>query len=298
MYRKLLVPLDGSVLAEHALPIALEIARRADAAIHLIHIHVPVASADPSLDTHVRANEEAYLRGVMQRFRGPASVCLTEEVLDGFVSATLAERAAAAGADLVVMTTHGRGPLTRFWLGSVADKLLRITSMPVLLLRPQDGAPGPVSKPFLRHILVPLDGSELAEQALEPAIALGALTQADYTLLRVVEPILLPDRHLAGNALRCNDSALVDQLYRGAQGYVERLADRLRARSLHVETRVSINRPAVHGILEEARTQAPQLIALATHGRSGLARLFLGSVADKVVRGSLVPVLVCRPSEK
>ena len=159
--------------------------------------------------------------------------------------------------------------------------------MPILLVRPQEEAPNLATQVTLRHILIPLDGSDLAEQILEPAIELGCLTQAEYTLLRVVEPFMPPPHEPTG--------PLFDQLAREAQTYVDSVAERLRGRSLRVQTRVVINRWAAAAIMAEARVHANDLIALETHGRGGLARLLLGSVADKVVRGALTPVLLHRP---
>lgn len=92
------------------------------------------------------------------------------------------------------MTTHGRGPVSRLLLGSVADRLVREVPIPVLLVRPHEAAPDLASEPVLRHILVALDGSALAEQVLEPVVALGTLMQADYSLLRVYGPLV--DTHL------------------------------------------------------------------------------------------------------
>ena len=85
-----------------------------------------------------------------------------------------------------MMTTHGHGPLSRFWLGSVADEMVRRATTPILLVRPHEKAIDLAAEPVLRHILIPLDGSALAEQVLGPAAALGSLLQCDdYTLLRV-----------------------------------------------------------------------------------------------------------------
>jgi nucleotide-binding universal stress UspA family protein len=306
MYRTILVPLDGSIVAEHALPLAVEIAHRAKATLHLVHVHVPVASAysgieltiDLSFDATVRENEQVYLERVLQQIVTASPVRVTYELLDGPVAAALCAQAVATGTDLIVMTTHGRGPLSRFWLGSIADKLVRQEPMPVLLLRPREETPDLACKPSLQHVLIPLDGSELAEEILESAIALGSLMQAHYTLLHVLEPIILPDRRFAGNAVGGFDSDLLKTLQDEAQAYLDRMAGRLRARSLQVQTRLITNRTAAPAILDEVREHPTDLIALATNGRGGLARLLLGSVADKVVRGSAVPVLVYRPPGK
>jgi nucleotide-binding universal stress UspA family protein len=298
MYRSLLVPLDGSAFAEHALPFAASIARRAGAALQVVHAHVPVTNlyisselvGDLTLDATIRENEVAYLDGVVKRLAENIPVRASRTLVDGLIAGALHEQALAVGADLVVMATHGRGPLSRFWLGSVADTLVRRLPMPILLVRPQEETPNLATDVTVRRILIPLDGSDLAEQILEPATELGCLTQAEYTLIRVVEPFVPPPHQLPG--------PLFDQLAREAQTYVDGVAERLRGRSLRVETHVVMNRFAATAILDEARVHATDLIAMKTHGRGGLARLLLGSVADKVLRGALTPVLLHRPLAK
>jgi nucleotide-binding universal stress UspA family protein len=298
MYRNLLVPLDGSAFAEHALPIAASIARRAGATLQVVRAHVPIASlysgselvADMTLDATIRENETTYLDGVVKRLVEIVPGRVSRTLVDGLVADALNEQALAAAADLVVMATHGRGPLSRFWLGSVADTLVRHLPMPILLVRPQEETPNLANEVTVRRILIPLDGSDLAEQILGPATELGSLTQAEYTLLQVIEPFVPPPHQLPG--------PLFDQLAREAQMYVDGVAERLRGRSLRVETRVVVNRFAAAAILEDARDHATDLIALETHGRGGVARLLLGSVADKVLRGALTPVLVHRPLAK
>jgi nucleotide-binding universal stress UspA family protein len=302
MYRTIFVPLDGSPFAEHALPLALSIARRADAVLHVARVHVPVAplytgnelAADAPLDFQVWEQEHVYLQEVVKRLKGPARLRVTSTLLDGPIAESLAEQAVAAESDLLVMTTHGRGPLSRFWLGSVADKLVRLAPMPLLLLRPPEEPPDPSQEPLPRHILIPLDGSELAEQVLEPALALGRLAQADYTLLGVIESALVPEYAIAGHLLEEREDVATPPQQMKVQAYLNRVADRLRGRSLHVKTRVLLNQPAA-AILQEAHRHPGGLIALATHGRRGLKRMLLGSIADKVIRGATSPVLVYRP---
>jgi nucleotide-binding universal stress UspA family protein len=295
MYQNLMVPLDGSPFAEHALPFAASVARRAGAALQLVQAHVPVASlysgselvADLTLDARIREAETAYLDGVAERLTEAVPVRVSRTLVDGMVADALHERALAAAADLVVMATHGRGPFSRFWLGSVADALVRRLPMPILLVRPREESANLAAEIPVRRILVPLDGSDLAEQILRPATELGSLTQAEYTLLRVVEPFLPPPHQFRG--------PLFDQLAREAHTYLDGVAERLRGQRLRVETRVVLNRLPAAAILEEARVHTPDLIALATHGRGGLPRLLLGNVADKVIRGAMTPVLVHRP---
>jgi nucleotide-binding universal stress UspA family protein len=310
MYHSILVPLDGSAFGEHALPLALSIARRAGAELQLLHVYAPLAAVyaegaafiDRELDHELKERQRTYLSEVAQRLKGFAEVRVRPIVLEGAVAPTVRATAQGTGAGLVVMTTHGRGALARLWLGSVADQLVRDLPVPLLLVRPGEAAAEFGSEPVLKHLLLPLDGSPLAEQMIEPAVALGSLMDADYTLLRVVRSVAPAPAGAEGLAANVWVQSLMDRMAKleaavrkEAEGYLEGVAGRLRARSLRVRTAVAVeNQPAV-GILHQAAAPGIDAVALETHGRHGLARLFLGSVADKVIRGAPVPVLVHRP---
>jgi nucleotide-binding universal stress UspA family protein len=300
MIRSILVPLDGSTFGEQALPLALQIARRAQAAVQLIHVHQPVATpwggselvTDLNLEAYLRDREQEHLRHTAGCLALDATASVTSAVLDGPVAEAVHEQVLACGADLVVMATHGRGPLSRFWLGSVADQLIRRLTVPLLLWRPHEEE---VAPPLPRHVLVPLDGSEQAEQVLGPALDLAALLAADVTLLRVVEPVIVPNRHWGGNATSGMDPELLQQLAADARGYLERVVIGLAGLAPDLATRVVVNRRAADAILAVTASRPGTLVALATHARAGVARLVLGSVVDKVIRGSAAPVLVYRP---
>ncbi len=313
MYRSLLVPLDGSAFGEHALPLALSLARRLGAALRVVHVHVSPWVAygelgvqyDETTDRILRENDRAYLDAVARRLAAAADISPSSALLDGPVADAIGWHATATESDLLVMTTHGRGPLARFWLGSVADALVRQASIPILLVQPKEAAPDLAPEPVVRRVLIPLDGSELAEQILEPALALGAATQAEYTLLRVVKQMAAASYDPASGRVSGLRESLLKQMqvmdrqqWTEAQEYLERLAGGLRARSLTVQRRVIPHEQPAAAILDDAQKNAADLIALATHGRGGLKRLLLGSVADKVVRGAATPVLVYRPVDK
>jgi len=298
---RILVPLDGSELAQRALPLAAELARRSGAPVELVHVHVPI-SPDPihveglpviDEDMHSlrRAHERAYLEQARDRL-GPG-VAASAALLDGPVATSLSAHARAVGAWLILLTTHGRGGLERIWLGSVADELARVSPVPVLLIRPE---PVAAAGRFGR-ILVPLDGSKRGETILEHAVRLARVAgDAELVLFEVVQPVdaavWLPQGELsvavpAGDFLR--------RRREGARAYLEEAARPLAAAGLRVRTRVEVAGSVAAAILEAARAEQVDLVALATHGRSGLARVALGSVADKVVRGSRTPVLLFRP---
>jgi nucleotide-binding universal stress UspA family protein len=287
MYRTILVPLDGSKLAEQALPLALSIARRAHANLKLVRVHRPGAQLTPGNRKAVTQGEQNYLTAMAAAAGMPAETAL----LDGPVASTLCKHAQEVRASLMVMTTHGRGPLSRFWLGSTTDDLVRHTPVPLLVFRPHPDKP-PAADFAFHRILVPLDGSDVAEEAIGPAAEMARIMGARLTFLRVVEPVPLvaPDGLVYTPATL--DTSLMDELNDQAQKYVDHAAARWQGEGLTVETRVIVNDLPAAAVLEAAAGH--DLIAVATHGRSRMARLFLGSVADKVVRGAACPVLVVR----
>jgi nucleotide-binding universal stress UspA family protein len=303
MYHSIVVPLDGSPFGEQALPLALSIAQRAEVPIDVVHVHVPLApmyaesaaGLETTLDPRIRDQEEAYLNDIVKRIAAVSRCRICTKLLDGSVADAIREHAQARSADLIVMTTHGRGPFSRFWLGSAADQLVRRSSTPILLVHPSERAPELATKSAPRRIVIPLDGSALAEQILDPAVSIGRLMGASYTLLRIVEPIMSVGYDPVTYAYEVVDEQHQARQKQEAQIYLDRVAERLRQQSLQVETRVRISHQPAFGILEYASNEEASWIALETHGRRGLSRVLLGSVADKVIRGATMPVLVSRP---
>lgn len=308
MSRLILVPLDGSAFGEQALPMALRLARHGGAQLHLVHVHALLGATfaelqiyrDDRLDDDLRRTEQAYLdrtRANIEQKTGVTSQVALVEGEDPSVALRL--EAQRVGADLVVMTTHARGPLGRFWLGSVADGLVRELPCPLLLVHPtHNDQPDLNSEVKIEHILVPLDGAPLAERILGPATDLARRTGADLTLLRVVKPVYpttLPAEPgtLGGLAIDLIDRVekIHDALRHEAYVYLDSIAQRLRGEGFTVQTMVSIDEEPGSAILERAHKPI-DLIALETHGRHGLSRLLFGSTADKVIRHTTLPILV------
>lgn len=296
MYQHILVPLDGSSFGEYALPMALAIAHQAHATIQLIHVipppptilaeEPPLGDADAEERTHVSEYLNTLATSLSQRWEVPIDVT----VCTGIIAEQLTEYARNSPTDLVVMTTHGRGPLSRLFLGSVARELIRTLTVPVLLIRPSelpiDLLETVHEQPFQR-VVIPLDGSALAEEALEPAIALGTAMNAEYVLLRALDPPAL-----AYN-LTIYNSALITQEQDEAHAYLEATAQALRARGLRVKTVVMIGEPAV-SILGYLHKHGGDVLAMTTHGRSGVPAFLFGSVAEQVVHSAGVAVLLQR----
>jgi nucleotide-binding universal stress UspA family protein len=236
--------------------------------------------------------------------RQRAAVAVVTDVLHGDIGPTLCGEIDKPETDLVVMATHGRGAFERFWLGSTTDDVIRHSSKPVLLVRPEEGPVDLGAEPRFSPALVSLDGTAFAETVLDHAVKLVGLSPAaEIILMRAIQGVAptsaAPDveeaRREADN-IRRQVHDLQSHLRQEAQEYLEGVAGRLRPRGLNVRTHVVIGDQPAQAILEEARSSGAALIALETHGRAGLTRLLIGSVADKVIRAATVPVLVHRRS--
>lgn len=301
MYRCMLVPLDGSRFAEHALTLARPLARKCGARLHLVLAHTPIAAhavdvAPPRVfhdweDAH-RARERGYLDRVAERLRSEG-VDAEAEFREGDTVRELLE-CAEADVDLVVLATHGRGGFERAWMGSVADDLLRHLHVPVLTIRPMGQEP-PAGDRVFRHVLAATDGSKAADAAVEHATRIARLYGARLTLLRVVPmPAGLGSPYIPHTAEA--DREVADQREDEARHYLRWLASQIETGEV-VATLVTRAYQPARGILAEAADIEADLIVLGTHRRFRLARAVLGSVADTVVRGASVPVLVAHADD-
>jgi nucleotide-binding universal stress UspA family protein len=309
MIRSILVPLDGSTFGEHALPIAMSMARRMQASLNLIHVHSLLDATyaelqvfDNTLDQELRNKERDYLHAIQKQVQDRLSVPVTVRNVDGDIATVVREQADSLRANWIVLTTHARGPMGRFWLGSVTDELIRCSNIPVICVHPSPQPPDLVKDAGPRHILIALDGTPLAESIIEHALALGKPMEADYTLLRVVTPVYpvtLPAEPAIFGSVATDIMERVEKIHADlkaeANDYLEKVAARLRGDGLKVSTRVAIDEQPGVAILDNAKPPI-DMIAVETHGRGGLSRMLLGSVADKVIRGSKLPILVNRPA--
>lgn len=292
MCRSILVPLDGSAFSEHALPLALALVRRSGAQLHLAHVLQPRGGKADAVGQATALSRATYLERVAQQLARVSNRAPLTAVLNGPVAETLLDHARAVRCDLLVLTTHGRGALSRLWLGSIADDMVRRSPTPVILVRPHDGVSDSVmTERLFRRMLIPLDGSPLAEAIIAHCVQIGRIMDAQYSLLRVVDPSALGLPH--GEQVS-SDSAAIQPLRDRAQAYLDRQVEELRAQGLSADGTVVVGEPSA-AILSHARMHSMDIIAMATHGRGGFSRLLLGSVADKVLRGSSIPLLLYSP---
>jgi nucleotide-binding universal stress UspA family protein len=290
--KRLLVPLDGSPLAETILPVAEEWAKEEEAEVILLRgLLARHASGGGDPEVQVRAVEEgeAYLKAVADRLERRGLKRVRWAVGYDEPAAAIAEAAAREGVDMVAMATHGRSGLSRLLLGSVAEAVVRSARVPVLLIRGQSAW-----KPWATgKILVSLDGSELSECILPVVERLAGPRDLTIVLFNVIDP-------LASSALSetsMQPHQLMALRRADAERYLAKVAEPLTGKGLRVETAVRYGK-VLEAIAAFAGQERADLIAMATHGRSGLSRLLLGSVAAGVLRSASVPVLLFKAGER
>lgn len=303
MYRTILLPLDGSQLAESALTTAARLATRAGARLHLVRGHRPypyLVGNDRQWDTRLRHEESDYLARVARRVEREFGIVPSIAILDGLLVPSLCDAARGAESALIVMATHGYTGLSRLWLGSVADEVVREATTPVLLVRADvEGRPAvPGASPFAT-VLLPLDGSQQAEQAIPHALTLAELCDARLLLLRVVEPVRAAQLCVAPaiGASQGYDESMGTRVEH-AEGYITNVTMRLRMENhrLRVSGEVRVADSPAAAILELAETQGADLMVLAAH-RRGLAHLAGRGVSDRILRGGPRAMLLVRAEE-
>ncbi len=261
---RIVVPLDGSETAEAALPMAGRLASALGAEVELIHVHgVLYGGRDDRTEQDVVDSARSYLDEKVRALDADAGVTARATLLEGVVDKEIREHLEGGPeGGLIVMTTHGRSGISRVWLGSVAEHLVRYAPMPVLLVRPGNGGTDVAN---IDRVLVALDGSARAERSLPWARALASALEATVTLFAVAEDE--------------DGQPEIEEYLQGLAGADERVVA------------ASDIAPA-RAILEMAGSGGSQLVAITTRGRSAVARNLFGSVADKVVRSAEVPLLV------
>jgi nucleotide-binding universal stress UspA family protein len=299
-FKKILVPLDGSTLAERALTPAVELAG-GDASIVLLR--AVEAHAFPGVDpterqVHVVENAEEYLAGVAAQLGRRGVKDVQTSVWYAPAVSAISDAAASRGIDLIVMSTHGRSGLGRAIMGSVAESVLRSVKTPVALVHALDapaGAPDRAgtssARPGYRRVLVPLDGSRFAESVLPLVREIAGPVDLEVVLVRVVQPTPMP---VFDDTQRTLTRELVERR-EDAEEYLAPIAVDLRERAMRVDA-IVCRGEAAKEILRVAREIGTDLIIMSTHGRTGVRRLVVGSVAEAVVRGSGAPVLLLKPA--
>ncbi len=313
MFRRILVPLDGSSLAEHALPLAARLAKVSGGTITLLHVsnitleYGSSLTAQPFMYTESLLDDDTaqgrlYLDDIA---RSPVlkDITVHKEATSGEVAQGILDFAQSDATDLIVICSHGRTGFKRWALGSIAQKVARYSTKPVLIVNsahttfPETTMPStyPIS------VLVGLDGSLLAETALLPAAQLSAALNASgkgtLHLIRVVEVIQEMRDEAAATINERNEQTVAI-----ARTYLQTVEHRLRDGDfamfhLNITSSVVTSYDTADILVREAEQEGSTLIALATHGRGGLNRWVMGSVAERVLSSTKLPMLIVRSRE-
>ena len=319
MFQRILVPLDGSSRAERALAVAARVARVSGGSILLLQVVSPpidygggLAQA-PFLTEQVIETELAVASGYLDRVakaRELTGIETTTEVLFGLPAQVILAEAESQSVDLIIMCSHGRTGFTRWVLGSVAQKVVRQSPVPVFVLRAGEPVPAAshADAAYPISALVALDGSSLAEVALVPAAnlvaALAAPRKGALHLMQVIKP-------LATTADEGFITQLNEEAVEGAKAYLvavkERLQETLKNLKLSITWSVALYADAADAIISTAEREEDEegaqgfagcdLIAMSTHGRAGLERWVMGSVTECILGATKLPLLVVRPEK-
>lgn len=303
MYKTLMVPTDCSGFDREAIRVALRIAERSEAKVRLVRVLTSGAyfgagdtktGVGAVINPVKRERDEALteLYALAAECRRTVDVDVTVALESGPVADALEGYAKRNDVDLIVISSHGRGGISRLSLGSVTDTLIRRTTIPVLVVKPTASYLNPQVRGSFKKIVVPLDGSPLAEQVIGPVMTLAVLEDAEVTLLNVLgrEGANQKQPELATKV------AWWEKDVAAAKAYLARVAERLRVGRIGVISEVVVGDDVAEEIAAYASRENADLIAIATHGRGGLARVLRGSVADALTRTATRCILVFHPT--
>lgn len=324
MFQRILVPLDGSARAEQAIPVAIRLARSSGGSIVFVSIVLPPSEiGDYGAEGEIRPIEpgayekrltraEEYLRHVTEKYASELTgVSVEQEVETGSAASTIFSVARLERIDLIVMCSHGAHALFHWVFRSIAREAVHRSPVPILVLKEKENTFLRLNQDQPLRMLVPLDGSPLAETALQPALQLlAALTTAGRGELHLVQVVDMPS--VAGKPiLRAYElKREQDQAVQQARDYLAKIASRLFG-SLPADSSIAVTRSIMvsnhvsRTIIEmteysEKKEQEDRydLIAMATHGRTGFQLLRLGSVTEQVLGATALPLLVVRPQQQ
>ena len=285
-YRRMLIPLDGSELAERALPYAKNLAKTKGSEVILFTVSVAsVGQLDRPMKAYLELNaKELESQGIK------ASIAISY----GNMSDEIIKFADKNKIDLIIISTHGQSGIKRWVLGSVALKVLHGTCTPVLLIKSRAHK---ISEVAFKKILIPIDGSPFSEASIPYVKELAKETGGEIILLRVSEPpVLSADRSPAIKpSWEEYRDILMTEIQRQAEEYMEGIKANIEKSGIKVSSQAILGK-AAESILQVAKKENINLIAMTTHGRTGVSRWVYGSVASRIVEESLQPVMLIRPS--
>lgn len=296
MYEKILVPLDGSELAEVALPYAGELAGRLGSEVTLIHVCESTEEQYHNMHQIYIQKMTGVTKQLIKKYiekSGAASITVKGELLNGHPAEQILDFAEKEGVDLIVIATQGRSGIQRWVLGSVADKVVNATKQPVLLIRAMGVHHHEFEEVKTNRIFLTLDGSKESEAVIPYIHELATRLKCEVILLRVVPPPS-PVITIPGETMQIPYTPAQVELWKvEAAAYLEKMADEFKNRHIKVSSEVRVGDSAQE-IITAADEGKADVVAMSTHGRSGIRRWALGSTADRVLRGGNTSLFLVR----
>ena len=306
MFKRILTPLDGSTLSEGILPYVRALAPALGARVELLQIHPNMTYELEQLEDAEQASITAALEPVQLRLQHQSESYLSKVAgdLDGLgvetgidvrfgpPAASIVEEAEQVEDTLIAMSTHGRAGVGRWIMGSVTDRVLHTTMTPLLVVHPERGAPSVDSVADISTLIVPLDGSELAETVLPVAAAVAMATGASILLVRSLDAPSRSSLSVTELASRGVSEGTLEEAETAE--FLGARAAALREQGVADVRTMVIRGNAAEEIEELARNTPDSMIVACTHGRSGVGRAVMGSVTDRLARHSGHPALILR----
>lgn len=305
MYQKIVVPLDGSELAEASLHYATQLTAKSGAELVLLHVCGPEECHCRPEECHVQPMHGIYTQhtaaAITERLKqaGVEHARVSPVLQAGDPAIEILRYAEENHADLIAMATHGRSGIRRWVMGSVAVRIHRCSTAPVRLIRAlsaDESAPADWPE---KKILVPLDGSERAEQAIPYVVDHAHMSDSEVILLRVHEPpSILSDYPEASMPLTWQEHVDRAKAHQREQcrTYLEGIGKNLKAKGVKVKSECVLGDNAAQEIINYAAKSRPNLIAMTTHARCALSTWPIGSTADKIIHATSSPILLVRPT--
>ena len=301
MFERILVALDGSKNAEMVLPYAEEIAGKFNGEVTLVG--VMENGKGPMISTGIKSNDILYLyleekaRQVTDQGREfgiDAAHKITFKLLSGNIAQIILSYADEINASLIALTSRGSSSHEKWVLGNVSSKILRAAKKPVLLVRSQAGDTALREKRIIKKILLPLDGSDIGESAIPVAESLAVRLGAQLTLIHVLEPSIRSGMYDMNPGIELDN---LDVRQGEAKAYLEKVKGNINTRTgIASDVVVTVGYNA-NEIVDYSKHHEIDLIAMSTHGRTGLMHWVFGSVTDKILHFGDTPVLIVRPSK-
>jgi nucleotide-binding universal stress UspA family protein len=295
MFEKILIPLDGSELAEAAIPYATNMAEQLEAEICLLHV------CPPEHQSYVHMHQ-IYMNSILTGMRlkmketwlSSKELKIQAEVIVGDPIKVIFDYVKLKGIDLISLTTHGNSGFKPWSMGNVADKIVRGSGIPTLLIRVKEKKDLELRKAIVQKILVPLDNSDASKACLPYAVELAKKLKAGLTIFSMAQTAYAQNLNSAGSGIGINWDAVDKASEQAADEYLVKIEEDLKTSGVQIDHRSILGIDAAYEILEMEKKGMFDMVIMSTRGRSSIARWAFGSVAEKVLREGNLPILLIK----